>query len=122
MKPRKVLIVDDSKLLHRMYEVMLRQVLLLHAYDGKSGLEMLRQNPDVDLVLLDINMPIMTGIEFLGHARSDEQIKKVPIIIVTTEGSDSQTQRGMDAGATAYLTKPFDGTKLMQVITQLEAP
>jgi len=122
MKPRKVLIVDDSKLLHRMYEVMLRQVLLLHAYDGKSGLEMLRQNPDVDLVLLDINMPIMTGIEFLGHARSDEKIKKVPIIIVTTEGSDAQTQRGMDAGATAYLTKPFDGTKLMQVITQLEAP
>ena len=122
MKPRKVLIVDDSKLLHRMYEVMLRQVVLLHAYDGKSGLAMLRENPDVDLVLLDINMPIMTGIEFLGQARSDEQIKKVPIIIVTTEGSDAQTQRGMDAGATAYLTKPFDGTKLLQVITQLEAP
>lgn len=122
MKPRKVLIVDDSKLLHRMYEVMLRQVLLLHAYDGKSGLAMLRQNLDVDLVLLDINMPVMTGIEFLGQARSDEQLKKVPIIIVTTEGSEAQTQRGMDAGATAYLTKPFDGTKLLQVINQLEAP
>jgi two-component system chemotaxis response regulator CheY len=122
MKPRKVLIVDDSKLLHRMYEVMLRQVVLLHAYDGKSGLAMLRQNLDVDLVLLDINMPVMTGLEFLAQARSDEQIKNVPIIIVTTEGSESQTQRGMEAGATAYLTKPFDGTKLLQVITQLEAP
>jgi two-component system, chemotaxis family, chemotaxis protein CheY len=122
MKPRKVLIVDDSKLLHRMYEVMLRQVVLLHAYDGKSGLAMLRQNLDVDLVLLDINMPVMTGLEFLAQARSDEQIKNVPIIIVTTEGSEAQTQRGMQAGATAYLTKPFDGTKLLQVITQLEAP
>ncbi|HEY2031053.1 MAG TPA: response regulator [Myxococcales bacterium] len=122
MKPRKVLIVDDSKLLHRMYEVMLRQVLLLHAYDGKSGLAMLKQNLDVDLVLLDINMPVMTGLEFLAQARSDEQTKKVAIIIVTTEGSEAQTQRGMDAGATAYLTKPFDGTKLLQVITQLEAP
>jgi two-component system chemotaxis response regulator CheY len=122
MKPRKVLIVDDSKLLHRMYEVMLRQVVLLHAYDGKSGLAMLRENADVDLVLLDVNMPVMTGLEFLAQARADEKIKHVAIIIVTTEGSDAQTQRGMEAGATAYLTKPFDGTKLMQVITQLEGP
>jgi two-component system chemotaxis response regulator CheY len=122
MKPRKVLIVDDSKLLHRMYEVMLRQVVLLHAYDGKSGLAMLRENADVDLVLLDVNMPVMTGLEFLAQAWADEKIKHVAIIIVATEGSDAQTQRGMEAGATAYLTKPFDGTKLMQVITQLEGP
>jgi two-component system chemotaxis response regulator CheY len=122
MKPRKVLIVDDSKLLHRMYEVMLRQVVLLHAYDGKTGLEMLRQNTDVDLVLLDINMPVMSGLEFLAEAKADSAIAKVPVIIVTTEGSDAQTQRGMDAGAGAYLTKPFDGTKLFQVISQLETP
>jgi two-component system chemotaxis response regulator CheY len=122
MKPRKVLIVDDSKLLHRMYEVMLRQVVLLHAYDGKSGLELLRKTADIDLVLLDLNMPVMTGLEFLAEAKADAAICKVPVIIVTTEGSEEQTQRGMDAGASSYLTKPFDGARLFQVISQLESP
>jgi two-component system chemotaxis response regulator CheY len=122
MKPRKVLVVDDSKLLHRMYEVMLRQVVLLHAYDGKAGLELLRKNTDVDLVLLDLNMPVMNGLEFLAEAKADAQIARIPIIIVTTEGTEAQTQRGLDAGAGAYLTKPFDGTRLMQVISQLEKP
>jgi two-component system chemotaxis response regulator CheY len=121
MKPRKVLIVDDSKLLHRMYEVMLRQVVLLHAYDGKSGLELLRNTADIDLVLLDLNMPVMSGLEFLAEAKADARISKVPVIIVTTEGSEAQTQRGLDAGANAYLTKPFDGTRLFQVISQLES-
>jgi CheY-like chemotaxis protein len=121
MKPRKVLIVDDSKLLHRMYEVMLRQVVLLHAYDGKSGLELLRSTADIDLVLLDLNMPVMSGLEFLAEAKADAKISKVPVIIVTTEGSEAQTQRGLDAGASAYLTKPFDGTRLFQVISQLES-
>jgi two-component system chemotaxis response regulator CheY len=122
MKPRKVLVVDDSKLLHRMYEVMLRQVVLLHAYDGQAGLELLRKDADVDLILLDLNMPIMNGLEFLAVAKAEPQLAKVPVIIVTTEGSDAQTKRGLAAGASAYLTKPFDGTRLAHVIAKLETP
>jgi two-component system, chemotaxis family, chemotaxis protein CheY len=122
MKPRKVLVVDDSKLLHRMYEVMLRQVVLLHAYDGQGGLELLRQSADIDLVLLDLNMPVMNGLEFLAVAKADAQLAKVPVIIVTTEGSEAQTRRGLEAGAIAYLTKPFDGTRLANVIARLETP
>jgi two-component system chemotaxis response regulator CheY len=122
MKPRKVLVVDDSKLLHRMYEMMLRQVALVHAYDGREGLERLRANPDVELVLLDLNMPVMNGLEFLAAAKADAQLSQVPVIIVTTEGSDTQTERGMAAGAAAYLTKPFDGTRLLSVIDKLGTP
>ncbi|HEX4382312.1 MAG TPA: response regulator [Myxococcales bacterium] len=122
MTPRKVLVVDDSKLLHRMYEVMLRQVVLLHAYDGQGGIDLLRKNPDIDLVLLDLNMPIMNGLEFLTVAKADPQLAKVPVIIVTTEGSDAQTKRGLEAGANAYLTKPFDATRLAHVIGSLESP
>src|SRR5438105_667520 len=59
MPPRKVLVVDDSKLLHRMFEMMLRQYPLVHAYDGKEALQQLKENRDVDLVLLDMNMPKM---------------------------------------------------------------
>ena len=99
MKPRKVLVVDDSKLLHRMYEVMLRQVVLLHAYDGQAGVELLRNNPDVDLVLLDLNMPIMNGLQFLAVTRAEPLLAKVPIIIVTTEGSEAQTRSAVSTPA-----------------------
>jgi two-component system, chemotaxis family, chemotaxis protein CheY len=71
-------------------------------------------------VLLDLNMPIMNGLDFLAAAKGDAQLAKVPIIIVTTEGSDAQTKRGMEAGAGAYLTKPFDGPRLLEVIARLE--
>jgi CheY-like chemotaxis protein len=122
MKPRKVLVVDDSKLLHRMYEMMLRQVPLLHAYDGREGLNLLRAHPDIELVLLDLNMPVMNGLEFLKEAKADAVLANVPVIIVTTEGTDAQTQRGMQAGAAAYLTKPFDGPRLLSLIDKLGAP
>jgi two-component system chemotaxis response regulator CheY len=121
MKPRKVLVVDDSKLLHRMYEMMLRQVPLVHAYDGREGLERLRAHPDIELVLLDLNMPVMNGLEFLAVAKADEALAKVPVIVVTTEGSGAQTERGMAAGAAAYITKPFDGVRLLAVIDKLGA-
>src|SRR6201986_2345125 len=122
MTPRKVLVVDDSKLLHRMYEAVLRPVVLLHAYNGPGCIDLLRKNPDIDLVLLDLNMPIMNGLEFLAVAKADPQLAKVPGIIVTAEGSDAQTSRGLEAGPNAYLTKPFDATRLAQVIGSLESP
>jgi two-component system, chemotaxis family, chemotaxis protein CheY len=122
MKPRKVLVVDDSKLLHRMYEMMLRQTAIVHAYDGREGLERLRANPDVELILLDLNMPNLNGLQFLAIAKADPQLAKVPVIIVTTEGSEEQTQAGLKAGASAYLSKPFDAARLLAVVAGLGQP
>src|SRR5438552_4181197 len=113
MPPRKVLIVDDSKLLHRMFEMMLRQYPLVHAYDGKEALERLAENGDVDLVLLDMNMPRMNGLELLEAMKVDARFKKIPVVLVTTEGSEEQTQRGLDAGAAAYVKKPFRNEELI---------
>jgi two-component system, chemotaxis family, chemotaxis protein CheY len=119
MPPRKVLIVDDSKLLHRMFEMMLRQYPLVHAYDGKEALERLAENGDVDLVLLDMNMPRMNGLEFLQAMKADARFKKIPVVLVTTEGSEEQTQRGLDAGAAAYVKKPFRNEELIAVVQRL---
>src|SRR5438105_15192013 len=107
MPPRKVLIVDDSKLLHRMFEMMLRQYPLVHAYDGKEALERLAENADVDLVLLDMNMPRMNGLELMESMKGDPKFKRITVVLVTTEGSEEQTQKGLDAVAAAIAKKPF---------------
>jgi two-component system, chemotaxis family, chemotaxis protein CheY len=119
MAPRKILVVDDSKLLHRMFEMMLRQYPLVHAYDGKEALERLSESKDVDLVLLDMNMPRMNGLELLEAMKADERMKRIPVVLVTTEGSDEQTQRGLEAGAAAYVKKPFRNEELIAVVQRL---
>jgi two-component system, chemotaxis family, chemotaxis protein CheY len=119
MKATKVLVVDDSKLLHRMFEMMLRQYPLVHAYDGKEALDRLSENGDIDLVLLDMNMPRMNGLELLTAMKADRRLKEIPVVLVTTEGSDEQTQRGLQAGAAAYVKKPFRNEELIAVVQRL---
>jgi two-component system chemotaxis response regulator CheY len=119
LQPRKVLVADDSKLMHKMYEVMLRQYPLVYALDGRQALDRLREHEDIDLVLLDINMPNMNGLEFLEEIRSSETHKDLRVIIISTEGRDEDTQRGLEAGATAYIKKPFHSEEILEKIAQL---
>ena len=119
MKPRKVLVVDDSKLLHRMFEMMLRQYPLVHAYDGREGLDRLAENSDVDLILLDVNMPRMNGLEFLAAVKADARLAKIPVIVVTTEGADKDAEKALASGAAAYVKKPFKNEELIAVVQRL---
>lgn len=120
MEPNKILVVDDSKLMHKMFEVMLRQYPLVHAGDGRQALEHLNadENQDVDLVLLDINMPNMNGLEFLEAVRTNGRLDKLTVIIISTEGTEADTARGLEAGATAYIKKPFRTDELLEVISK----
>lgn len=121
MDPRKILIVDDSKLIHKMFEVMLRVHRLVHAEDGVDGLTKLAEHADVDLILLDVNMPRMNGLEFLSEVRKNEAFAQTPIVIVSTEGKDEDTERALEAGASAYITKPFQSEKILDVVSRLTA-
>jgi two-component system chemotaxis response regulator CheY len=122
VQPRKVLVVDDSKLMHKMYEVMLRQYVLVYASDGRQALERLREHEDVDLVLLDINMPNMNGLEFLDQLRAGASAGlDLSVIIISTEGRDEDTARGLQAGAAAYIRKPFHTEEILDVIARLPA-
>jgi two-component system chemotaxis response regulator CheY len=114
------LVVDDSKLMHKMYEVMLRQYVVIHALDGREALDQLRRHRDTDLIFLDINMPNMNGLEFLAEAKADPELADVPVVIISTEGKEEDTQRGLEAGAIAYIKKPFRSEEVSNVIAQIQ--
>lgn len=118
MEPNKILVVDDSKLMHKMFEVMLRQHPVVYASDGQEALDRLGEHDDVDLVLLDINMPVMNGLEFLEEVRSNGRIDELTVIIISTEGTEADTARGVEAGATAYIKKPFRTDELLEIISK----
>ena len=119
MQPRKILVTDDSKLIHKMFEVLLRQYKLVHAHDGLEALQCLGNHADIDLILLDINMPRMSGLEFLNQIKSDTMFKDIPVVIISTEGKEEDTLRGLEAGASAYIKKPFGNQELLEVIQRL---
>lgn len=122
MEPNKILVVDDSKLMHKIYEVMLRQYPIVYAVNGRDALTKLDADPDIDLVLLDINMPQMNGIEFLERLRSDSgRGVDLPVIIISTEGKEEDTIRGLEAGANAYIKKPFRSEEILDVIAKTQA-
>jgi two-component system, chemotaxis family, chemotaxis protein CheY len=119
MRARKVLVVEDSKVVHMMYDVMLQQMSVVHAVDGVEALEKLKSHKDVDVILLDISMPRMNGLELLSHLKSNPETVRIPVVIVTTHGKDDETRLGMNAGAAAYVTKPFRGEAILDIIDRL---
>jgi len=121
-KQRKVLVVEDSRLIHKMYQMMLQPVILVSAFDGQEGLEKLEQNPDVDVVILDVNMPKMTGLEFLTRMKSSPSSNQIPVVIVSTGGKDADVARGLQSGASAYLKKPFQREDLLAAINRIAPP
>lgn len=119
MHPRKILIVEDSKLIHKMFDVMLAAHRLVHAGDGVEGLQKLGEHADVDLILLDINMPRMNGLEFLGEVKRDPALSEIPVVVVSTEGKEEDTERAMELGASAYITKPFQSENVLEIVSKL---
>jgi CheY-like chemotaxis protein len=116
LRQRKVLAVDDSKLVLKIYETMLRGCPVVFAQDGVEALERLHEHPDVEVVLLDINMPKMNGFEVLDALRRSGALATLRVIVVTTEGNNEEVSRGLAAGASAYLTKPFEREQLLGLI------
>jgi CheY-like chemotaxis protein len=120
---RKILVVDDSTFMHSMYDMVLRNCgcEILHAMSGRDALDMLGTNPDCALIILDINMPGMNGLEFIEQYRASNLPNPAPIVIASTEGTDEDTRRGLDAGATAYVKKPFQPSDLQAIVNKMLA-
>jgi two-component system, chemotaxis family, chemotaxis protein CheY len=104
-----VLVVDDSKVIRDMVTACLRPNATLAITQASSGLEAIEQLSlhHFDVMVLDLNMPDIGGVEVLEFVRGQDKLKGLPIIIVTTRGDDSSRARALAAGATRYLTKPF---------------
>lgn len=109
--PLDVLIVDDSAAIRKILQRVLRQTDLplgeiFEAGDGTEGVEMVRKRT-FGLILSDINMPQMDGLQFLATLRQMENGKTVPVIMITTEGSQGKVMEAVQLGASGYVRKPF---------------
>src|SRR5207244_11975993 len=91
------------------------------AVDGVEALKQ-RSGPEkIDLILTDINMPVMDGLKLVSLVRQNAQLKAIPIIIITTEGAEEARERGLALGANAYISKPIQSSHLIKTISELLA-
>ena len=123
VKKIKVLIVDDSAVMRKIVERALRQGGLdlgevLEAGNGAEALIAVRKG-GLDLILSDINMPVMDGLEFLRSLAAEDLAKGVPVVMITTEGSESRVVEALSAGARGYLRKPFTPEQVKERVAPL---
>jgi putative two-component system response regulator len=108
----KILVVDDVEMNLEMLECMLMfQGTILKAFNGRQALEILEQNPDTDIILLDLEMPVMDGFETLLALKQDDRFMDIPVIVITA--SRSEVHRTLASGANDFLAKPYDTEELL---------
>ncbi len=117
----KVLLVDDSAVMRKIIQRNIKETGLIvdefiEAGDGNQALDKVNADGDLDLILLDWNMPNMSGIEFVKTLRSLNLSKRIPVVMVTTEGSEAKVSEAKESGADGYLTKPFTADQLRDTL------
>jgi two-component system chemotaxis response regulator CheY len=117
---KSILVVDDSPSLRQMLVMTLQEAgfSVMQGENGKDALGKLGAQR-VDLVITDLNMPVMDGITLIKNLRARTESKFTPILMLTTESSAEKKQEGKAAGATAWIVKPFDPPKLLQAVDRL---
>jgi two-component system, chemotaxis family, chemotaxis protein CheY len=121
---QRILVVEDSSLVVSIIRLALRRYhpcQVTCTTNGVEALDAISREGEPDLVLLDVNMPRMNGLELLQELRALGAVPRVPVIIVSTEGEEADVQRGLEAGARAYLRKPFRGEQLCALIDDVMA-
>jgi two-component system chemotaxis response regulator CheY len=117
MDRRQILIVEDSPTMRQLLVFALRRlkdVEISEAQDGMDGLRKISSD-HYDLALIDINMPVMDGLKLISLIRSDDNLKDIPICVITTEGANEDRERAMSLGANEYLTKPIQANRVLSV-------
>jgi two-component system chemotaxis response regulator CheY len=121
MDRRQILIVEDSPTMRQLLVFALRRlkdVEIAEAQDGMDGLRKISSD-HFDLALIDINMPVMDGLKLISLIRSDDNLKQIPICVITTEGAKEDRDRAMSLGANEYLTKPIQANRVLAVAKSL---
>ena len=118
---KRVLVVDDDRVIQQLLEVNLElegYEVVATAADGKEALEKIAELKP-DLVILDIMMPKMDGLEVCRRLRADPDLAGIPVILLSARAQDMDIREGLEIGASAYLTKPFDPVELLEVVGRL---
>ena len=119
---KKLLIVDDSQLIHNMYRLVLNRYQdckVVDAMNGLEALDILSTESDFDIILLDINMPVMNGIQFMEKIHKENLYRNISIIVISTEGREEDTLRALKLGASGYVVKPFKPHLLHELIEKV---
>jgi len=121
---KRLLIVDDSRLMRDMVVACLRPLGAVTFDYAGTGLEAIERLAlaGFDLVVLDLNMPDVGGLEVIEFVRSQDHLRRLPILVVTTRGDDASRSRALDAGASAFLAKPFAPPQILQEVRRLLGP
>jgi len=117
---KRVLAVDDSATLRNMLCDCLRSAghQVVEAENGQEALDRLRSEKP-DIVITDLTMPVMDGLDFIAAARSEPEGRGLPMLLLTTETAEHLKQRAREIGATGWLTKPFDPDTILRLVNQL---
>ncbi|SRR6266568_113810 len=123
MSEVRALIVDDSSVMRKIVERTLRQagldtLVVFEAGSGSEGLGLLKIK-QVDLILSDINMPSMDGLEFVRQLRAQNLAPSVPVVMITTESSEEHVKQAIQAGARGYIRKPFTAEQVKERVLPL---
>lgn len=117
MGQQRILIVEDSPTMRQLLVFALRRlknVEIVEAQDGMDGLRKVSSD-HFDIALIDINMPVMDGLKLIRLMRSEETLKDIPIVVITTEGASEDRERALGLGANEYLTKPIQANRVLAV-------
>jgi CheY-like chemotaxis protein len=117
---KKILLVDDSRTVLLMERMILAKQAydLVLAHDGLQGIEVAREERP-DLIVMDVVMPRMDGLEALQRIRADEALRDTPVMLVTTRGEPEHVERGYAAGCSEYVTKPIDAPAFLTKVREL---
>jgi two-component system chemotaxis response regulator CheY len=121
MGQQRILIVEDSPTMRQLLVFALRRlknVEIVEAQDGMDGLRKVSSD-HFDIALIDINMPVMDGLKLIRLMRSEETLKDIPIVVITTEGASEDRERALGLGANEYLTKPIQANRVLSVVKDL---
>lgn len=117
----KALVVEDSPTMRQLIVFALRRLQSLKVTEADDGVDALKklQSEAYDILITDINMPIMDGLKLVSLVRKDTTHKEIPIVIITTEGAQEDRQRALALGANAYITKPIQAPQVINTVKEL---
>jgi len=121
MENLRFLIVEDSPTMRQLISFSLKRFKgckIIEAVDGVDALKKL-QAEEVDMILTDINMPVMDGLKLVTLVKSNPRLRDIPIVIITTEGAQEDRDKGLQLGAEAYVSKPIQSSGLLKIITEI---
>jgi two-component system chemotaxis response regulator CheY len=115
------LVVEDSPTMRQLLVFALSRIRGLTVIEADDGVDALKKlaGGHFDIILTDINMPVMDGLKLVKRVRGDEVLKGIPIVIITTEGAEEDRQRALALGANAYITKPIQAPQVISKVKSL---